>query len=158
MLLRLEAPGWWYGCRAHGCDEVGGPVKVDKVPGSGDPHGADIRSAPRDTVVQASHPRGALLAKDPGQRDRKAGDRAKPDVLMHDPEGVRIPFRQHWLGVGLQVAADVLRGEIVAVASGAQSGAESVEDPAASSRRPRSWVSLSCSAVPSTCRSACRMP
>ena len=98
------------------------------MPGSGDPHGADVRSLPRDTVVQASHPRGALLAEDPGQRDRKAGHRAKRDVLVHDSEGVRVPFRQHWLGVGLQVQADVLGGEIVAVAAGAQSRAESVED------------------------------
>jgi hypothetical protein len=101
---------------------------VDKVPGSDDPHGADVGSLPHDTVVQASQPRGTLLAKDPGQRDRKAGHRAKPDVLVHDAEGVRVPFRQHWLGVGLQVAADVLGGQIVAVAAGAQSGAESVED------------------------------
>ena len=87
------------------------------MPGSGDPHGADIRSAPRDTVVQASHPRGALLAEDPGQRDGKAGHRAKRDVLVQDAEGVRVPFRQHRPGISLQVAADVLGGEIVAVAA-----------------------------------------
>jgi hypothetical protein len=96
---------------------------VDKVAGSGDPHGADVRSLPHDTVVQSSQPWGALLAEDPGQRDRKAGHRAKRDVLVHDAEGVRVPFRQHWLGVGLQVAADVLGSVIVAVAAGAQSRA-----------------------------------
>jgi hypothetical protein len=49
---------------------------VDKVAGSGDPHGADVRSLPHDTVVQSSQPWGALLAEDPGQRDEPpVGDR-----------------------------------------------------------------------------------
>ena len=50
----------------------------------GDTGGADAWSLPRDTVVQASQPRGALLTEDPGQRDRKTRHGAKRDVLVLD--------------------------------------------------------------------------